>query len=82
MSSLIRKIENKDYEELVKLVYQVHKLHYEHRPDIYIDGNPLPKEYFEEMLNDKNALNIVYEENGKIMGLLMAEKNAIKQYLL
>lgn len=71
---MIRKVEDKDYEDLVKLVYQVHELHYEHRPDIYVDGNPLPKEYFDNMLNDENALNIVFEENGKIMGLLMAEK--------
>ena len=71
---MIRKVEDKDYEDLVKLVYQGHELHYEHRPDIYVDGNPLPKEYFDNMLNDENALNIVFEENGKIMGLLMAEK--------
>jgi len=71
---MIRKVEDKDYEDLVKLVYQVHELHYEHRPDIYVDGNPLPKEYFDNMINDENALNIVFEENGKIMGLLMAEK--------
>lgn len=71
---MIRKVEEKDYEELVKLVYQVHEFHYEHRPDIYVDGNPLPKEYFENMLNDENALNIVFEEDGKIMGLLMAAK--------
>ena len=71
---MIRKVEKKDYEELVKLVYQVHELHYERRPDIYVDCNPLPKEYFENMLNDENALNFVFEEEGIIMGLLMATK--------
>lgn len=39
---MIRKIVEEDYEELRKLVYQVHELHYSNRPDIYIDGNPLP----------------------------------------
>lgn len=71
---MIRKVEENDYEELVKLVYQVHELHCEHRPDIYVDGNPLPSGFFEKMLNDENALNFVFEEEGKIKGLLMAEK--------
>lgn len=71
---MIRKVEEKDYEELSKLVYQVHELHYENRPDIYANGNPLPREYFENMLEDENALNFVYEEDGKIMGLLMAAR--------
>lgn len=34
---------------------------------LYIDGNPLPKEYFENMIDDKNTLNIVYEENKHII---------------
>ena len=69
---MIRKVEVKDYQELVKLVYQVHKLHCEHRPDIYLDGNPLPRNYFENMLNDENSLNIVFEEDERVIGLLMA----------
>lgn len=71
---MIRKVEEKDYEQLVKLVYQVHELHYQNRPDIYVDGNPLPIEYFESMINDENALNFVYVENNNILGLLMASK--------
>ena len=38
---MIRKIIEEDYEEIRKLVYQVHEFHYSNRPDIYIDGNPL-----------------------------------------
>lgn len=71
---MIRKIVEKDYEELKKLVYQVHELHFRNRPDIYNDVNPLPLEYFNEILNDKAALNYVYVENNKICGLLMAIK--------
>lgn len=71
---MIRKAVEQDYEELRNLVYQVHELHYLNRPDIYIDGNPFPLEYFNKILNDKNALSYVYEENHKILGLLTASK--------
>lgn len=71
---MIRKIVEKDYEELKKLVYQVHELHYLNRPDIYVDGNPLPLTYFNAILNDTSAFNIVYIEDDKICGLLMAIK--------
>lgn len=73
---MIRKVTKNDYEELKKLVYQVHELHHKNRPDIYVDGNPLPLEYFNEILNDDNAFNYVYVENNKIYGLLMATKKS------
>lgn len=73
---MIRKVTSSDYEELKKLVYQVHKLHYKNRPDIYIDGNPLPLEYFNEILNDENAFNYVYVEDNKILGLIIAKQKS------
>ena len=71
---MIRVLELKDYESVKKLVYQVHQLHLKNRPDIYIDGNPLPIEYFEKIINDKNSLNYVYEDNGEIVGILTSSK--------
>lgn len=41
-------------------VYQLHKLHYTNRLDIYIDRYPLPIEYFEKVINDHNSTNYVY----------------------
>lgn len=76
---MIRNLELTDYEEAKQLVYQVHTLHYNSRPDIYIEGNPLPIEYFKIMINDKNTLNIAYEEEKHIVGLLMATKNNSSQ---
>lgn len=73
---MIRTLELKDYEETKKLVYQVHTLHYESRPDIYNDGNPLPFEYFENIIKDKDTLKIVYEENKHIVGLLITTKKS------
>lgn len=55
---------------------QVHQLHYSNRPDIYVYGDPLPLEYFNEILNDDTAFNYVYVEDNKIYGLLMALKKS------
>lgn len=74
---MIRKIKRQDYHALQKLTCQLHDLHCQNRPDIYGDGNPLPLENFEKMLNDENAFNCVYEEDGKICGLLLAVKRHI-----
>lgn len=71
---MIRKIQKQDYEQLKKLVYQVHELHYKNRPDIYIDGNPFPFAYFQEILNDETYCKYAYEENNKICGLIIAKK--------
>lgn len=71
---MIRNLELADYEEAKELVYQVHRLHYNNRPDIYKDGNPLPIEYFEDIVNNENSINIAYEENNHVVGLLMATK--------
>lgn len=40
---MIRRIKENDYSLLKELVSQVHELHCTNRPDIYLDGNPLPK---------------------------------------
>lgn len=71
---MIRELTVEDYEKAKELVYQVHKLHLEHRPDIYIDGNPLPLNYFNELLNGKESFNYIYEEDSKIIGLIKAIK--------
>lgn len=71
---MIRKIVKADYEVVKELVYQVHELHCSNRPDIYHDGNPLPLEYFNNMLEDENAFNYVYVEDGRICGVVLAEK--------
>lgn len=71
---MIRRIKEDDYNLLKGLVSQVHELHCTNRPDIYLDENPLPKEYFENILKNENNINLVYEENNIIKGLLLAEK--------
>lgn len=70
----IRIMELSDYEEVWRLVYQIHDIHVRSRPDIYQDGNPLPIAYFERCISDRDSLNYVYEKNGSIIGVVMATK--------
>ena len=80
---MIRKMKLEDYEEVKELFYEVHNLHLENRPDIYIDGNPLPLKYFEELLNDKENLNYVYILDNKVVGVLTADiKTTMDNYII
>lgn len=71
---MIRNAELKDYEQIKALVYEVHKLHLENRPDIYVDGNPLPIEYFKDIIDSENSFCYVYEEKGDIKGVITISK--------
>ena len=80
---MIREMLLEDYEEVKELFYEVHNLHLENRPDIYIDGNPLPLKYFEELLNDKENLNYVYILDNKVVGVLTADiKTTMDNYII
>jgi len=70
---MIRKMVIEDYEEVKELFFEVHNLHFENRPDIYNDGNPLPKEIYEDFLHNSDNLNFVYVLNNKIAGVMIAK---------
>ena len=71
---MIRKMVLDDYDKIKDIYYQVHRLHYDSREDIYIDGDPIPFEYFKTFVDDPFNFNVVYEEGSKIVGLLVAKK--------
>lgn len=74
--NMIRKVKENDYDSVKKLILQVHKLHVENRPDIYLDSEPMPLEYFKEIISNDDLNMFVYEKDGKILGLLeMSIKN-------
>ena len=66
---MIRELLPNDYDEVLKLDYQIHEIHLKNRPDIYNDENPLPHGYFNRIIN--SGYNYVYEINGKIVGLII-----------
>jgi diamine N-acetyltransferase len=66
---MIRRAIEKDIPYLNKLLYQVHKVHHEARPDLFKEGT---KKYTDEELikiihNDLTPI-FVYEENEEVLG--------------
>lgn len=67
---VIRDIKISDYNEIDKLVQQVHNLHVDNRPDLYEKlEHPLSKNEFEELVQNKDIISVVAEEKGVIIGL-------------
>ena len=67
---VIRNMEITDYNEIDKLIQQVHSLHVENRPDLYIElEHPLSKSEFEELVKKDDGISIVAEENEVVIGL-------------
>ena len=63
-----------DYDSVRKLYNQIYLLHLEGRPDLYLkDVEYFNFEYFVEQLNNKNTINLVYEENKEIVGFILAQ---------
>ena len=68
---MIRRVGKSDYNEVRKLVSQVHQIHLNNRCDIYIDGEVLEYDYFNEIINiyyncyffDTNQINYTIETN-------------------
>ena len=75
---MIRRVEKSDYNEVRKLVSQVHQIHLNNRCDIYIDGEVLEYDYFNEIINDDDSLNYLYEDNNKVVGVILVDKKTTK----
>lgn len=66
---IVRKAENKDIPRLIELLYQVHKVHSDKRPDLFRAGS---KKYSEKELRE-----IITDENRPIF---VAEDGEVKGY--
>lgn len=65
---MIRKAQMEDYEQIEKIMLQVHRMHVTWRPDVYCDTEAVfSKSYFEELLNNDEIL--LYEEQNKVVGI-------------
>lgn len=65
----IRPVLQNDFEDLHKLVCQVHSLHVENRPDVYADIDLMIGYDFDSLLCDDNAKAFVAEDNGRCVGV-------------
>ncbi|QTL97862.1 GNAT family N-acetyltransferase [Iocasia frigidifontis] len=70
MEVKIREANFEDYNEIKILMNQVHNLHCQNRPDIYVDTNePLKKEEFKEIVNNSNKIVLLAECQDKVVAL-------------
>ena len=67
---LIRCIRKDDYNEVDRLMKQLHKIHVNGRPDVYIDlEHPYSKEDFEKLVDNEEVISIAAEEKGVVVGI-------------
>ena len=68
----IRNMILNDYQEVDRLMAQVHGLHVKGRPDLYIDVEHIYSfEQFKEMVENEDMITILAEENDKVVGICM-----------
>ncbi len=66
---MIRRAILKDIEQIVNLLKQVQKVHYEGRPDIFVGGaRKYTDEELKNIILDEKTPVFVFEENNKILG--------------
>ena len=68
----------KDYNALLSIFDEVQLFHYENRPDLYKPTSTFSKEFFNEILNDKNKILCVFEEDvvkGFVFAYIKETKN-------
>lgn len=69
----IRKAEISDFQDIHKLIIQVHKLHVNERNDIYNDVDPMDFEEFKDELLDDNNIYIIAEVENRIVGICFSK---------
>ena len=69
MEFLIRNAQEKDWEAVVRIMDQVHRMHVEWRPDIYKPNeNIIPKEAFEQLVEEETLF--VAEADSIVVGMM------------
>ena len=67
---IIRDMTIQDYDAVDKLMQHLHKLHFEARPDLYVDkAHPYSLEEFEEKVMNDKCICLVAEEDGEVVGI-------------
>ena len=66
-----------DYNEVDRLMAQVHQLHVNGRPDLYIDVEHIYSfDQFKEMVENEDMITILAEEKEKVVGICMISMRA------
>lgn len=71
---IIRDMTLQDYDAADKLMQHLHKLHFEARPDIYVQKeHPYSVEEFEENVASDKCICLAAEEDGEVVGICFVE---------
>lgn len=70
---IIRKAETNDFQDIHKLIMQIHKLHVTERNDIYKDIDPIGFDEFKTKLSNNNNVYLVAESENKIVGICFSQ---------
>ncbi len=74
----IRKMQVEDYEQVKQIQNEVNNLHIKGNPDNFVEtDNPFAYEYFLSLIQDESCHNFVCEDDGKIVGVLLASEKPI-----
>ena len=73
----IRNMVLNDYNEVDRLMAQVHQLHVNGRPDLYIDVDHIYSfDQFKEMVENEDMITILAEDEEKVVGICMVSMRA------
>jgi ribosomal protein S18 acetylase RimI-like enzyme len=67
---MITKAINKDIDQILNLLDEVNKIHYDNRPDLFLRGNKYNKEELEKLI--KSTPFFVYKNEDKVLGYIIA----------
>ncbi len=79
---MIRRAEIDDFKVIKHFEDELLKMHRLNRPDIFIDGDPLPYELYQRKINDDRFIYLVYEEDDKVIGYITASYFEYRNELL
>lgn len=66
----IRDITIQDFDRVNELMREVHALHVQNRPDLYVAmEEPYPRKKFIEDINNEDVISILAEEENEILGI-------------
>lgn len=66
----IRDMKISDYNDVDKLMQQVHSLHVENRPDLYVKiEHPYSIDEFKKIVENNDIISVLAEDDGEILGL-------------
>lgn len=73
----IRDMRIEDYNEVDRLMAQVHKIHVEGRPDLYIDVEHIYSvNQFAEMVENEDMISVIAEKEERVVGICFVSMRA------